>query len=186
MKQLYFVTFLLFILTATACKTQHFYRQEEYSFYQKNFPLPDTALLRTDGVYVLDVIRTGDTARTIASADRQIYKFYPGGQVNLVLNRYDSLESADDYRDAFNKRPAGRTLFQGYYKVTGNKLVIQQMSTPRAQFYYSYFRLTPDSIIQVSSTLQGKGTIKARHYTGNYEALYRYVPVDGVFVTPNW
>lgn len=178
------------MLAGNACKTQHFYQQEEYSFYEKNFRLPDTIALRTDGVYIQDIVH-GDE-NSVNKAGRKIYKFYPGGQANLLLEKYDSLAASGDYLGAFNKvieesrSKKERTLSQGYYKAEGDRFVLQQMSTPRALFYYSYFRLTKDSIIEVNNTLQGKGKLKDKYYAGSYQARYHFVPVSGVFVTPDW
>lgn len=66
MKRSYFLLGgFLVLLAGIACKTQHFYQREEYSFYVKDFLLPDTALLRTDGVYVLVKIRTSEKDKMV-------------------------------------------------------------------------------------------------------------------------
>ncbi|EFK56036.1 hypothetical protein ACFU8T_04685 [Sphingobacterium spiritivorum] len=177
-----------------ACNSYKFYQNKDYSFYQPDFRLSDTSMLRTDGVYVLQEIWTSqrDTKRTVTAKEREIYKFYPAGQVNMVLDPEDTTSRKGTYAAAFNNSIAdqiakkSRTLFQSYYKTEGDRLVVQRMNTPLAQFNYTYFTVKKDTLIQVSSTIDGGGQIRDKYYTDYYKAYYIFVPVKDTFTPPNW
>ncbi|MGJ1430168.1 hypothetical protein ACR79M_00850 [Sphingobacterium spiritivorum] len=177
-----------------ACNSNKFYQKKDYSFYQPDFQLSDTSMLRTDGVYVLQEIWTSqrDSKRSVAANEREIYKFYPTGQVNMVLDLDDTLLRKGTYGTAFNNSIAdqmvkkSRTLFQSYYRTEGERLVVQRMNTPLAQFNYTYFTVKKDTLIQVSSTIDGGGQIRDKYYTDYYKAYYIFVPVKDTFTPPNW
>lgn len=177
-----------------ACNSYKFYQNKDYSFYQPDFGLSDTSMLRTDGVYVLQEIWTSqrDTKRTVTAKEREIYKFYPAGQVNMVLDPEDTISRKGAYAAAFNNSIAdqiakkSRTLFQSYYRTEGDRLVVQRMNTPLAQFNYTYFTVKKDTLIQVSSTIDGGGKIRDKYYTDYYKAYYIFVPVKDTFTAPNW
>jgi hypothetical protein len=176
-----------------SCNPYKRYRGGDYSFYDKRPAAGASALLRTDGVYVSDNANsnTGDKSRRPATP-KKIYKFYPTGQVNMILDIDGRLTNADDYVEAFNQaiktnmaRPAA-TLFEGYYRLQGNKLVLEQVVTPIQQFTYTYAALQPDGIAVYAVTHEGKGNLKDKYYKNGYTAFYKFIPVKGGFITPDW
>lgn len=61
---------------------------------------------------------------------RKIYKFYKAGQANMILDLNDSLKTNQAYIYALNARVkdiAMPTLFEGYYRVNGKRMVIQSV-----------------------------------------------------------
>ncbi|UYQ95382.1 hypothetical protein MKQ68_09760 [Chitinophaga horti] len=152
-----YVSLLSFLLVFAACSPKY-YRTGDYSFYDQKFSLPDTALLRKDGVYV---------------SDSMAYVFYKGGQSNLVLTPGNHLQAiAERHRQ---QRP---TLFEGYYRVQGRQLVIQSVNNARRQFYYTYALLSPDSLTVVRQTIKGKRRFKEKYFTSSYKAHYLFMPLD--------
>lgn len=166
----------------------------DYSLYNPDFELVNTSPLRTDGVYVLVKIWTNQNGGTERVAtERKIYKFYPGGQVNLILDPEHKLTTGEAYVQAFNegieesKKKGSATLFEGYYKIENDKMVLQRWVTPRKQFSYDYFLLEKDDIIiGISSTINGKGQIAAKYFTEYYKAYYSFIPTEDNYSIPNW
>lgn len=156
--------YLLLAVLLVSCSTQKHYSQNDYSFYDAHFTAAPN--VRTDGVY-------------INLKDSTAYKFYHTGQSNLILH-IDS-----NYVDAFNQRRKS-TLFEGYYKVKGDSIVIQSVSVPRRLFVYNYGFITPDSLIIVSETISGKGKFKDKYFTSKYRAYYGFRADTGKFALPNW
>lgn len=176
-----------------SCSYQKRYVRNDYPFYKKDFQLDSASLLRTDGVYVLEKIWTSENGgKERAATERQIYKFYNTGQVNLILDIGGTIKTASDYVQAFNqpikdnRSKKSATLFESYYKLEGNKLVIQRMVTPRRQFSYNYILLEKDRIIHVSSAISGRGKIKDKYFTDHYRAYYTFIPAAGDYLTPDW
>jgi hypothetical protein len=69
-----------------------------------------------------------------------MYKFYTNGQVNKVLDINNELKNDSDYANAFNKTISSNsdkkpTLFEGYYRLKDNKLVIQSVVSATRQFF---------------------------------------------------
>jgi hypothetical protein len=195
MKSALSISFCLLLLSGlTGCNTQKKYLQKDYSFYNRDFHPDPASLLRSDGVYVQEKIWTNETGgKERIPAERKIYKFYKGGQANIILDPDRSVEMTTDYTKAFNAHirestaKKQRTLFERYYKYEGNKMVIQAVSTPRNQFYYEYALLEKDGLIIVKSTNQGKGEIKDKYYTDYYKEYYRFVPTgESGYLEPNW
>ena len=176
-----------------SCGYQKHYVKTDYSLYLADFKLHASSVLRTDGVYVLQKIWTSQNGGVEHIAtERKMYKFYPGGQVNLILDMDHVITSNDAYVKAFNEsiirneKNKGATLFEGYYKIEGARMVVQRMVTPRKLFSYDYFLLEKDSLIQVSSTIEGQGKIQDKHFTNHYKASYTFVPTTGGYIDPNW
>lgn len=185
---------LLLLYSLTGCNTQKKYFQKDYSFYDRNFHPDPASLLRSDGVYVQEKIRTNEQGgKERVPAERKIYKFYKGGQANMILDPDRRVETTTDYATAFNVRirestaEKKRTLFERYYKYDGNRMVIQAVNTPRNQFYYEYALLEKDGLILVKSTHRGGGEIKDKYYTDYYKEYYRFVPTgENGYLEPNW
>jgi hypothetical protein len=185
---------LILLWLISGCTFQKHYIKNDYSFYAEDFKLGSTTLLRTDGVYVSDKIKMdASSGKQTVQKDKRVYKFYPTGQVNMVLDLNNELKSDEDYRKAFNRRitetsmSKSATLFEGYYQIRDNKMVIQFVNQPLRQFYYTYAYLTEKQFIIVYQTHVGKGKIKDKYYTSNYKEIYRFEPkpVDG-YLAPNW
>jgi hypothetical protein len=182
------VTFLL-----VSCGYQKHYVKSDYSLYRSDFKLPVSSALRTDGVYILSKIWTSqDGGVERIATDRKIYKFYPNGQVNLILDTYHVIKNNEGYVSAFNesivcsKSNKSATLFEGYYNIEERRMVVQRMVTPRKLFSYDYFLLEKDSLIQVSSIIKGRGKIQEKYFTNHYKASYTFVPTVGDYINPNW
>jgi len=176
-----------------SCNFQRHYVKDDYPFYQHGYLLPKTTLLKTNGVYVLDRIVTSETdSWGKQPKERLSYKFYPGGQVNLIVDLDDKLKRPENYQDAFNEAISrneaakSATLFEGYYRLNGDRLVIQRMSTPRKQFEYTYALVRENELIVVKSTIERSGKIANKYFTNYYKAYYRFLPTDTNYVVPNW
>ena len=186
-------SYLLLFFVLCGCNTQKHYFEKDYSFFNSNFKPDPVSLLRTDGVYVLQKIWTnadGGTERI--ATNKQVYKFYNTGQVNLILNTDNRLGTNPDYVQAFNREimestaKKSATLFEGYYKSEGNKIVIQRASVPRQIFVYNYGLIEKDTLILVKETITGKGKIKDEYFTDYYKAYYVFVPTQQNYIKPNW
>jgi hypothetical protein len=185
---------LILLWLISGCTFQKRYIKNDYSFHAEDFKLSSTTPLRTDGVYVSDKIAMDSTSgKQTIQKDKRVYKFYPTGQVYMVLDPNNELKSDDDYRKAFNRRinetsvSKGATLFEGYYQIKDNRLVIQFVNQPLRQFYYTYAYLTEKQFSIVKQTHVGKGKLKDKYYTSNYKEIYRFEPkpIDG-YLAPNW
>jgi hypothetical protein len=160
------------------CTSRKHYTRKDYPFYSENFQLDSTSLLKTDGVY---------------SNGKKVYKFYRSGQVNMVLSGTTELKKDDDYAMAFNRgirEAAGvkkATLFEGYYHIKDNRMVMQFVNTATRQFYYTYVLLEKGKLAIVKSTHLGKGKIKDQHYQSSYKDVYRFEPKPaGGYLAPDW
>lgn len=185
---------LLVFSSLISCNTHKRYFQSDYSFYDKNFQSDPASLLRKDGIYVQQKIRTNENGgKETIPTERKIYKFYKGGQANIVLDPTKKLKTAEDYIHAFNNRikesreQSPATLFERYYREEGNRLVIQAVNKPLNQFYYEYALLEKDALIIVKSTIEGKGKIEDKYYTDYYKEIYKFIPTgETAFLEPNW
>jgi hypothetical protein len=178
----------------SGCSFQKHYIRNDYSFYSKEFRLDNDSPLRTDGVYIVDKIETDAVSEfRKMPKERKVYKFYPTGQVNMVLDPNNELKSDDDYMKGFNRRISDTsmskraTLFEGYYRIRDNKIVIQFIHQPFRQFYYTYAYLTEQQFIIVRTTHLGKGKMKDKYYTSYYKEFYHFQqkPVNG-YLLPDW
>jgi hypothetical protein len=166
---------LIILWLISGCTSQKWYIKNDYSFYAKDFKLSSTTLLRTDGVYVLDKIETDATSgKQTMQKEKILYKFYPTGQVIMLLDHNNELKNDDDYRKAFNRRihensmSKGATLFEGYYQINDAKMVIQFVNQSLRQFYYTYAYLTEQKFIIVNKTHLGRGKMKEKYYTPDF------------------
>ena len=166
----------------TGCTFKKHYVRDDYSFYSKEFKLTDSSLIHTDGVYISN-----------KKEAKIIYKFYATGQVNMLVDLKKELQSENDYRDAFNRRISDAssskptTLFEGYYRIKDDRLVIQFMNQPRGQFYYTYAILTKEQLSIVKTTHIGRGKMNDKHYHSTYRDVYRFEPASrNGYLLPNW
>jgi hypothetical protein len=193
MKYIFALTFLYIVSVLQGCVNQRFYNYRDYSFYSPMQVNPGKLALRTDGVYILDEIITdgnGEQSKTASVAE--IFKFYDGGQVNQVLSPKKSL-TADECVEVFNDRIAKRlktstpTQFEGYYRQKNDSIVVQQISTPTRQLYYTYGYVNNGALIIVSQTHATSGKLAAKHYNNNYKAVYRFIYTGkSGYLAPNW
>jgi len=172
------VVSLAILCLLAGCTSRKHYAKKDYSFYSENFQLDSNSLLKTDGVY---------------NNDKKMYKFYRSGQVNMVLSGTIELTNDADYAMAFNRgirEAAGvkkATLFEGYYHIKDNRMVMQFVNTATRQFYYTYVLLEKGKLTIVKSTHLGKGKIKDQHYQTSYKDVYRYLPKPaGGYLAPDW
>ncbi|WP_129715403.1 hypothetical protein [Pedobacter sp. SYP-B3415] len=175
--------FIVLCAVVTGCMNRHFYQQEDYPFYRQPDNGSSGALLRTDGVYVLQQ-RKGDTA-TYTKPGR-MYKFYPGRQFNMVLGLADSAP-ADSILKVFNQEALKtRTLFQGYFKNQADRLILQNVHTARRQFNYHYAIIGKDRLIIKASTHQGRGKFSDKYFENGYTEVYHFREITGRFADPRW
>jgi hypothetical protein len=180
---------LLGIIGLLSCKTSKIYQKDDYSFYQKDF-LVDTSLLKTNGIYIQTKIWTNENGgnETIPKV-RKIYKFYKGGQANMILANSD-LKTNQDYIKVVNARAkgiTGPTLFEGYYRSDGKRMVIQSVNTPQRQFIYAYAIVREGGLVIVKTTTVGKGRIKDKFFTDYYKEYFSFIPTgDTTYSEPSW
>ena len=185
----WFVLIMLFFITSCG---QKFYRKNDYSFYEENFVLDYSSYLRIDGFYILEGEWNKRNDSLGSPEKHEAYKFYKTGQVNIAL--MDSLK--DPQRDFYliqkqfdenYKQQKGSTLFQGYYRMKGTKIIIQQVNVPLRQFYYLYGYLEKNKLIFVKKSIDGGGEFKEDYFAGIYKEIYKFVPFNkSDNVTPNW
>jgi len=182
MKNKLTIMILLFGLFSCA---QKLYVKEDYTLYDKNFVLPATSLLQTNGVYVLESIWTDENGeRKPNEKEHMFYKFYKTGQVNLIVDLDNTIKTEQDYIERINqdfqqyKEGKKQTLFEGYYKLKEDKIVIQRKVVPRKQFNYRYGYVQDDKLIIVTSTHLGKGEFDEKHFTNFYKETYQFKPLS--------
>ncbi|TDQ08407.1 hypothetical protein [Pedobacter metabolipauper] len=186
------LTAFVVLCSLSGCNYQKHYSENDYSFYSKNFSLDTLSSLRTDGVYILQKIWTDKQGTRAPVSPKEIYKFYPSGQVNLIVDIDHVFDQQSDYVAAFNnkikesKEKNSATLFESYYRLENDRIVIQRMSTPRKQFVYSYGLLKKDTLIIVKTSHLGKGKIKDEYFTDYYKAYYTFVQTKSNYTKPNW
>ncbi|GGH29796.1 hypothetical protein FAZ19_20170 [Sphingobacterium alkalisoli] len=158
------------------------YQQSDYRLYEKDFTLSSQSLLRTDGVYVLDSIYSSETSR--AGTTHQFFTFFKSGQANLTLDIDNDIHSPEEYEESVRRHLQStsssdrKTLFEGYFRIDGNRIVIERASVPRNMLVYQYGRLNPNRLEIVSQTIKGKGRLRDRYFKSNYRAVYKFVPLD--------
>lgn len=183
---------MLFSIAFFSC-SKKVYVKKDYTLYQENFQLPTDSNLRTDGVYVLESIWTKDSEK---EADEHIfYKFYKTGQSNLTVDLDHEIKTEQDYIKSIKNHIEStqngdfKTHFESYYKVEGNKIVIQRVTIPRNLFTYNYGLLENDKLILVKETIDGKGKLDDKYFTDYYKATYKFLPLDKAQIEnlkPGW
>lgn len=169
-----------FVLVFFSCSPK-IYQKGDYTFYNKAFSLDSSSLLRTDGVYVLDRIWTDENGGTVKQPQNHLfYKFYNTGQCNLTVDLSNEIKTEKEYQNTISKdlEKQNNTLFQGYYKISQPKIIIQSRVTPRGLFEYKYGYIEKDTLIIVKSTIEGKGGFDTKYYTGYYKEYYVFVPLQ--------
>lgn len=182
-----FKNLCLFLLMGmlAACVQQKNYTGSRYSFHNPNFMLDTTLHLRTDGVYIAAKTWTKNSTAT-PPKEKLVYKFYKGGQVNMLIDQNNELTSAADFVNAFNRENKSTALFKGYFRIEGERLVLQRMVSPRGVLEYNYGWVKNDSLVFVSSTIAGRGKIDDKYFTDYYKAYFVFVPTAGDYTNPNW
>ena len=143
-----FLTTLLPVFILQSCG-QKFYTKKDFSFFDKNFILSKNSDLKTDGIYILDTILTNkNSSETLPVKHHKIYQFYKTGQSNFYFTDY--LKSEADYTSFLEKEieknstiSSRGTLFQGYYKINVNRIIIQNVNTSLKRFNYTYGGCAP-------------------------------------------
>ncbi|TPD65448.1 hypothetical protein [Flavobacterium microcysteis] len=163
--------------------SKNMYVKKDYHLFEENFTLASDALLRTDGVYVLESIWNKDTGER--KADEHIfYKFYNTGQANLTVDLDKKIKTEQDYLTSIEEHIATTnkarfmTHLEGYYRLQGNKIVIERITVPRDVEVYSYGYVENGKLIIVSETIEGKGKFNDKHFTDNYKATYVFMPLE--------
>jgi len=176
----------------TSCAQQHLSRGD-YSFFDKNFVLAPDSKLRTDGVYVLNKIWTDDNGGTEKKPDmHKFYKFYKTGQCNLTLDPENAIRTEQDYKTVVAKDVQAAhkkaTLFEAYYKLKEDKIIIQGIVYPVKQFEYKYGYLADNMLIIVKATREGSGKFDDKNFTDYYKEYYSFIPLEltGSATDPNW
>lgn len=174
------VVLLLFFGLFFSC-AKKIYQKNDYSFYDSNFKLDASSALRTDGVYVLYHIWTDENGGTTKQPqEHRFYKFYATGQSNLTLDPSHQIKTEVDYLNSVSHDFSikNNTLFEGYYKLKNDKIIIQSIVVPCRQFEYKYGYTAKDSLIIVKATIEGKGKFDDQYFTGTYKEYYVFMPLD--------
>lgn len=189
MKYTLFITLLAILGWSCGAKR---YVTSDYSFYSPHFRINSHATnLRTDGVYISQSVSANGQQKD--SIIRQLfYKFYTTGQVNLTLDFGQKISTDQQYADAVRKDSSyhGRgTLFESYYRLQGDSIIIQSVNMPLRQFYYQYGFVKQDSLIIVKSTIKGRGRFKNSNFSGSYREVFTFKPIADLqndHYTPYW
>ncbi|GGH80792.1 hypothetical protein HNQ91_005387 [Filimonas zeae] len=187
MKHLYLLAALC--AAGLACGTKH-YQQSQYPFHNPAFTMDTLHGLKTNGVYVLRSIQSGDSIRQ--ATVHQFYRFYATGQSNLTLDNQHSITTPAGYVNAVRKDAAYTghgTLFEGYYRQQGGRMVIQEVTMPLRQFNYRYGYTNQDSLVLVRSTIKGKGRFTEDYFHSNYKEVYLFMPLPALATDsyrPHW
>lgn len=171
---------VLFVLILFSSCAKEIYQKADYTFYDQNFKLDNSTSLRTDGVYELKSIWTDeDGGKLKQPEDHRFYKFYPTGQCNLTLDSSFKIKTEKDYADVISKDfvKQKRTLFQAYYKFSGDRIVIESRVVQRRQFAYKYGYVKNDSLIIVKAGTHGKGTFADSNFPSYYKEYYVFKPL---------
>lgn len=172
---------MIFSIGFFSC-SKKMYVKDDYTFYDQKFKIDPNSPLRTDGVYVLESIWTKDSERK--ADEHQFYKFYKNGQSNLTVDINHEINSEEEYIESILKQVKNtnqdefKTHFESYYKLEGNKIVIQRVSIPRNIFTYNYGFVEKDKLILVKETIDGKGKFDNKYFTDYYKATYKFLPLD--------
>ena len=180
---------MIVVLSLFSCGNRHF-SKSDYTFYNRGFMLQPGAALRTNGVYVLQTIWTDENGGTIKPAKgHKFYKFFNTGQCTLVLDPNNKITTANILellvKEAKNNNKP--TLFESYYRLEGDKIVIQGIVYPVKQFEYKYGYVANDEIIIVKATREGNGDFDDAFFTTYYKESYIFMPLKGAdALTPDW
>ncbi len=171
-----------------------YYAKSDYSFYNESFELSEESLLKTNGVYVLESIWSSvDDKINREERNKSLYIFHKTGQSNMIM--MPSVSSIPDYREVvmknYNRTENNEnigTLFQGYYRLQGNKIIIENANSALRRFNYSYGYIENNKLIIVKpNSLQGDGKFEDRYFLQTYKEVYVFVPVENLeSVLPNW
>jgi hypothetical protein len=180
---------LLIVCFVVSC-TPKFYSKNDYSFYKKDFVLDSSSLLKTNGIYVLESSWSDKSGFAKKLPSREFFTFYKTGQANLILS--DSLKSNIDYIETIKAttvlKKSTYTLFQGYFKIEKNKIIIQSVNAPLRQFYYYYGFVENNKLIIVKQTISSKGKFKNKYFVESYKDTYTFIAINNfdVIPVPNW
>ncbi|NJM79740.1 MAG: hypothetical protein HC854_09155 [Flavobacterium sp.] len=153
----------------------------------------ENAFLRTDGFYVLESKWYKRNDKLVKPTQYEVYKFYKNGQVNFIL--LDSLKTDEEYValmksqiDEYGKGKNEYTLFQGYYKIQDNKIIIQQVNSVTRKFSYLYGFIEENKFSIVNNTIKGSGSFKDEYFQDNYKGSYSFMPskIAESILKPNW
>ncbi len=186
------ISYLIMFCFIISCGPK-FYYKNDYPFYDSNFILSENANLRTDGFYVLESEWYKRKDSLEKPKQIEVYKFFKTGQVNFIL--IDSLKTDEEYTiimknqiELYGKNKKEYTLFQGYYKIEENKIVIQQVNSVTRKFSYLYGFLEENKLTIVNNTIDGKGSFKDNYFQDNYKGSYIFIPskIAEKNLIPNW
>ncbi|NHN28047.1 hypothetical protein FIA58_020405 [Flavobacterium jejuense] len=187
------IAYIIFVFAFDSC-SQKFYIKNDYSFYNENFELSKESLLKTNGIYVLE--STWSSVADNSNKEKQMksfYIFHKTGQSNMIM--MSNTDSVPNYRkiiiDNYNRSKKNKnigTLFQGYYLLRGNKIIIENVNSALRRFNYSYGYVENDKLIIVKpNSLQGDGKFEDKYFLQTYKETYLFVPVEDLdSVLPNW
>jgi len=172
-----------------SCAAKHF-SKGDYTFYDEDFRLQPHVPLKTNGVYVLESIWTDANGGATKKPDvHKFYRFYNTGQCNLIVDIENKISTDQQYVEAVKAASDnnGKTLFEAYYKLQGEKIVIQSLQAhPIKQFEYKYGYVANGELIIVKATIDGKGKFEDKYFTDYYKETYKFAPLDNLNDYPNW
>jgi len=168
------------VLSLFSCSTRQF-SKSDYTFYDKNFVLQPKANLRTDGVYKLHTIATDEDGSTVKQAGiTKFYKFFKTGQCIMILDPDNNITAAKALEElkkaAENKNKP--TLFESYYRLKDDKIIIQGIVYPVKHFVYKYGYVANNEFTIVKATSEGRGKFDEAFFTDYYQERYIFIPID--------
>ncbi|GAA5168755.1 hypothetical protein GCM10025770_29230 [Viridibacterium curvum] len=160
-----------------SCSPYKYYVKSDFSFYAEGFLL-ESAVLRTDGVYVLDKVytqRNGYVTDHSFKGYVHFYKFFKTGQQISYL--VPEKEFGGDYLRVVKEHAAraerGRTLFEGYYKLKDDRIILEGVNAALGNFHYSHGKIGDDRLEIISTASEGIKDFDERNL--NYRVVHMYV-----------
>lgn len=172
-----FAVIAILSMLITACSPYKYYAKTDFSFYQEGFSL-QSSLPKTQGVYVLDKVYTkryGYVADHQFKGYSHFYKFFKTGQHNSYLVQDKDFDGNYQriVQEAKTGREGGRTLFQGYYKLQSDHIILEGVNAALGKFHYTHGKIYEDRLEIIST-----GSDDVAHFDAgsfNYLSVYTYV-----------
>lgn len=146
----------LIMVAFISCNPYKYYTKKDFEFYQENFQQKGI-LPKTQGVYVLEKVwtkRNGYINDHKYKDYIHFYKFFKTGQQNSYLipkKEFNSSFSEIVTKEAQNYKNGDRTLFQGYYKLKKDYIILENVNSALNNFYYSHGKIENDTLTIIST-----------------------------------
>jgi hypothetical protein len=159
-----------------ACSPYKYYVKKDFQFYSEGF-FQKGLLPKTQGVYVLEQVFSkgdGHIADHKFKGYTHFYKFFKTGQQNSYLVAEKDFDG--NYLGLVRHEAAtwqGRTLFQGYYKLKEDHIILEGVNAALGKFYYTHGRISDDRLEIISTVNADVKNFDESKL--NYLVIYTYV-----------